>query len=155
MGKQKENNMDLYQNRKLKDIRARLAELKRLEQEHQAVQGQIETQRDKEPKSSNSFSNQLSPTAPNCTLDLTFHAGKTSTVDSFDIVDQFHTSLSHQVAHTEPFTTHGTKTPPNTTGATTTSDGKDSSVGLFDEEEAETKDDESFDVDAEIERLSQ
>merc|ERR1711892_1473772 len=122
MGKQKENNMDLYQNRKLKDIRARLAELKRLEQEHQEVQGQISTQRDKEPKSSNSFSNQLPPTAPNCTLDLTFHAGKTPTVDSFDIVDQFHTSLSHHSALTEPVTTHGrTKTPPNTTA--TTSDG--------------------------------
>ena len=48
-----------------------------------------------------------------------------------------------------------TKTPPNTTGATTTSDGKDSSVGLFDDDNEEAEEDESFDVDAEIERLSQ
>ena len=100
--------MDLYQNRKLKDIRARLAELKRLEQEHQEVQSQIATQRDKEPKSSNSFSNLSPPTAADCRQSDTFHAGEEkSTGDSFEVVDQFNASLSHHSTNAEPFTTHG------------------------------------------------
>ena len=85
--------MDLYQNRKLKDIRARLAELKRLEQEHREGQSQIATQR------GDNTSKLTTPTAPNCTLNDTLADQSTG---SFDIVDQFHTA-------TGPFTvtTHG------------------------------------------------